>query len=214
MPYSKLEGKREVMSYLKSRFVRDEDLTILDIGAGAGAYGKLCREEMPGARRVAVEIFEPYRERFGLDAIYDRVIIADILKEDFDFIPHVVIFGDVLEHMERKDAIAVLKKYYSRSAVCVVSIPIIDFPQGESDGNIHETHLNQWSFDSFASDMEESGIRVRLRLKGRVAGVYILSEEPPPFTQRAYWAARQAVHTYGAFAKSVRRKLKNKNPRT
>ena len=113
---------------------------------------------MPKSRILGVEIFEPYVDRFGLEEIYDRVIVGNVREETFDLSPDVVIFGDVLEHMDRFDALSVLKKFFVNSTVCVVSIPIIHFPQGESDGNIYETHLHQWNFSTFQDDMAECGI--------------------------------------------------------
>ncbi len=107
-PCSKIEGKKEILSYLKFRFGLGENLTVLDVGAGSGAYGKLLREGMPKSRILGVEIFEPYVDRFGLEEIYDRVIVGDVLDEDFDLSPDVVIIGDVLEHMDRADALSVL----------------------------------------------------------------------------------------------------------
>ena len=98
---------------------------------------------MPKSRILGVEIFEPYIDRFGLTEIYDRVIAGNVLEDNFDLSSDVVIFGDVLEHMDHSDALSVLKKFFLNSAVCVVSIPIITFPQGESDGNVYETHLNR-----------------------------------------------------------------------
>jgi hypothetical protein len=210
VPYSKSEGKKEILSYLKYRFGLGENLTVLDVGAGSGTYGKLIRKGMPKSRILGVEIFEPYIDRFGLKEIYDRVIAGNVLEDNFDLSSDVVIFGDVLEHMDHSDALSVLKKFFLNSAVCVVSIPIITFPQGESDGNVYETHLNQWNFSTFKDDMVECDIPVRLCLKGRVAGVFILSDELPPKIQQLYWFIRQMVHSYGAFAKRVRKAWKVK----
>jgi hypothetical protein len=38
VPYSKSEGKKEILSYLEYRFGLGENLTVLDVGAGSGTY--------------------------------------------------------------------------------------------------------------------------------------------------------------------------------
>jgi hypothetical protein len=83
-----------------------------------------------------------YDEIHNLDA---RVAPEHLFHRDL------VIFGDVLEHMARGDAVDLLRKAEAAGAWNIlVSLPIVEAPQGEVDGNPHEEHLHHWD----ASDMD------------------------------------------------------------
>jgi 2-polyprenyl-3-methyl-5-hydroxy-6-metoxy-1,4-benzoquinol methylase len=143
MPYSSTEGKEQ----LREWFERVNPKTVLDVGPGSGTYYDLL-----GHRQVhwtGVEIWEPYVEQFHLRERYDEVIIVDIRdfpwgRRYFD----VIILGDVLEHMSREEALALWAKARSHcTGIVLLSIPIIDYPQGEYEGNPHEAHLATWTHD-------------------------------------------------------------------
>lgn len=208
MPYSFREGKREIAAYLKSRFGRGEGLTILDVGPGEGTYEKLLRPALPEAEFVCLEIFEPYCDAYGLRSRYDRVLIGDVRDFALDFAPGVVVFGDVLEHMRREEALAVLSAYCAKARAVVVSIPIIHIEQGAVGGNVYETHLQHWTHRSFLADAAGAGVRARLRLRGRNQGVYIFTDEEPGLGIRIYWACSRCVHAAGAAYKDFRRRVR------
>jgi len=110
---------------------------ILDVGPGAGIYGDLLSGH--GYQIDGVEIFSPYIEKFNLRDKYDNVYIGDIRKfdiSDYDFI----ILGDVLEHLNKEDAISLIDNIKKQGKECLVSIPY-EMEQGEWEGNTHETHL-------------------------------------------------------------------------
>lgn len=126
---------------------------VLDVGAGAGVWADTLQHKV--AVIDAVEIFEPYIERFGLESKYNHIYRGDFRKlpvrpQYYDYI----ILGDVLEHFEYEDAMVVWEK--ARHVVgsegrVLLSSPIIDFPQGEEEGNIHEAHLHQFDMESLRS---------------------------------------------------------------
>ena len=110
---------------------------ILDVGPGVGTYSHLLYSL--GYRMDAVEIYEPYVEKYNLRKLYDNVYVDDIMKfdySDYDFI----ILGDVLEHLERTDAIKLILTINMKNKQCLVAVPYL-MEQGESEDNIHETHL-------------------------------------------------------------------------
>ena len=91
-----------------------------------------------------MEIWEPYVARFSLESKYETLYIADAIAW-FDDNMHidydVIVFGDVLEHMTKKDS-----RRCWLSALCMadfvyMSIPIVHCPQGAYDGNPYETHI-------------------------------------------------------------------------
>lgn len=127
---------------------------VLDVGAGAGIWADLIRSQrkIPQENIDAVEIFEPYIERFGLNQKYGKIYLGDFMDLA---IPHntydILILGDVLEHFKMDDALKVWEK--ARQIVgpmghILLSTPIVDWPQGEEEGNIHEAHLSFFDMEA------------------------------------------------------------------
>lgn len=123
---------------------------VLDVGAGAGVWADLLKDKV---RQIdAVEIFEPYVERFGLRSKYNHIYLGD-----FQTLPipantyNVVILGDVLEHFEMDDALEVWEKareIAGPKGSVLLSTPIVEWPQGEVDGNVHEAHLSFFDIEA------------------------------------------------------------------
>lgn len=113
---------------------------ILDVGPGEGKWVSLARQ--PGQYWTGLEIFPRYVVDYGLHEKYDRIVVddvrssADLLREN-----EFIIFGDVLEHLERDEAQGIVDYVRSQGRGMLVTGPIIHFPQGEWEGNVHETHL-------------------------------------------------------------------------
>lgn len=143
MPTSADEGK----DWLIPRIAALDPGSILDIGAGSGTYARLLRSRLPHCRMTAVEIFAPYIDQFGLEKLYDRVILGDartcaLTSAD------VVLLGDVLEHQPLEDAAILWRRSRLLAERAVfVSLPIGPWPQGEMFGNAHEAHLHVWTHD-------------------------------------------------------------------
>jgi len=101
-----------------------------------------------------VEIHKPYIQRFKLKStktrkMYDEIHVEDV-RDSADHLFHrdLVLCGDVLEHMPREDAAALLERIEAAGAWNIlVSVPIVEAPQGEVDGNPHEAHLHHWDYD-------------------------------------------------------------------
>ena len=134
MPYSYDYFKTEFYTHLKSYF--NEDLRILDVGAGCGTYGKLLRNDFDYID--AVEIFEPYIQQFKLNEIYNYVFNANIM--DINMMPYeYVIMGDVIEHMSIKDSTLLLNYINNSGKKCMVAVPYL-MKQDAVGGNIYEIH--------------------------------------------------------------------------
>lgn len=139
MPGSVPQGKQEIKEFID----RQSDIrTILDIGCGAGTYPKLLG---PMYTYIGVEIWKPYGKMWELDKLYKDIIYADfttIVLPDSDC----VIFGDVLEHVEKEKAVDVLRSTLFRFAHVVVSIPVDGRPGKVHYGNPHEAHISTWTY--------------------------------------------------------------------
>lgn len=135
------EGK----PYAISKIIEINPTTILDIGAGRGAYATIMFLYKPNIIFDAVEIWEPYVETFNLKNKYRNIFIEDVRNFN-NFSYDLVIFGDVLEHMPMQDAIDVWNKTSKQAKYALISIPIVHMPQEEIDNNPYEVHEEEdWS---------------------------------------------------------------------
>lgn len=143
MPYSDPDNKTLAAEWLAEL----SPASVLDVGPGAGAYGKLVRG-LPGVEQLdAIEAWQAYIPEFGLPGIYDNVFVADVRQHE-DFAYDVVIFGDVLEHMSRDEALKVYETARAQADNVLFSIPVIHLPQGAYAGNPFEVHVEEdWSHD-------------------------------------------------------------------
>lgn len=126
--------KEEMIHYIKLHY--GKGCSILDVGAGDGAYGKLLNKY---SEIDAVEYYKPYIDHFQLDKIYNKVYNNDICKFEFDYYD-LIIIGDVLEHIAVKDAQKLLDYMYDRADEIFVAVPY-NYVQGEVHGNEKQAHL-------------------------------------------------------------------------
>lgn len=124
----------------------------LDVGAGAGKFGRLLRTHYPGALLEAIEIDRKHISEYGLESIYDSVRCVpaqSIIETDLDRIWDIVILGDVLEHLRKSDGIDLFHFLVYRSKYLLVIVPRA-LPQGAWEGHASEAHLSVWTEDDFA----------------------------------------------------------------
>ena len=121
--------------------------TIIDVGAGEGTYARLLKPELPDSHITGIEVFKDNIDRFNLFYLYDDILHMDVRDLD-EMYCDLVIFGDVLEHMTKEDALKVWDLAAKHADYAIINIPIIHFPQGELYGNCHETHVvDDWDHD-------------------------------------------------------------------
>jgi SAM-dependent methyltransferase len=155
--FSAEEGKGFFKDWL-IHFAQPEGYsTFLDVGCGAGAYGKLIREVFGKEVGVdAVEIFPAYINRHGLNSIYNRIITADIMQCWPMLYPYdLIICGDVLEHLCKEDAIKLIDCLRPKCRFIWCALPMkvegrswsLGYPQGPEDyeENPHGKHLAEWT---------------------------------------------------------------------
>lgn len=130
--------------------------SVLDIGAGFGKYGVLCREYLDlwdgrqkyeFARRIdAVEVFREYitpLHRFVYSNIYNENILTLVNKLDFSY--DLVLLIDVLEHFKKEEGVMIVKKLLSKNNGILISTPRNPSPQKDAFGNVYETHRSKWA---------------------------------------------------------------------
>ncbi|SES03519.1 class I SAM-dependent methyltransferase [Streptomyces qinglanensis] len=174
MPTSDAEGK----DWSLARFEQHLPDTVCDVGPGEGTYAKLFRPVHKGVWWTAVEIHKPYVAKYKLKSTKTRTMYDEIHTEDVrDSAGHLfhrdlVILGDVLEHMPREDAVALLERIEAAGAWHILaSVPIVDSQQGTVDGNPHEAHVHQWDPDDMDTVLAQLGGGVE-SMRGDTLGVW------------------------------------------
>jgi hypothetical protein len=173
MPRSQqpVEGEKEIFD----RIVAMGPTTkVLDIGAGPGKWS-ILREHVGVCD--AIEVWQPYIDRFKLKTLYDSVKCID-LKNVLDFTEYdVLVLGDVLEHLKHKDAVEVCKRIKEQGVRAYLSIPISLCIHGPHDGNPYEAHLYQWKHEELVALGWEQ-IHVGFNPNGKVKiGTYVMNEQ-------------------------------------
>lgn len=141
MPFSDQSNR----AWIVDRIAELPITSMLDVGAGAGTYGRLFAEQFPRVRRTAVEVWKPYIYTYDLFDVYRTIHHCDV-RDHEDFAHDIVIFGDILEHMTKGDALLVWDKVRRQAKSALIAIPIVHYPQGEYEGNPYEEHVkDDWS---------------------------------------------------------------------
>jgi predicted TPR repeat methyltransferase len=133
------------------RILARPDARVVDVGACDGRWGRLLRGRV--AWIVGVEVWQPYVEQHGLAALYDAVIREDVrtITTWWDEVD-TVILCDVLEHMPRADADALVDRIRFAGATIYMSAPItFCYQDGTVYGNPFETHVDQYSHAEFVA---------------------------------------------------------------
>jgi len=130
--------------------------SMLDVGSGAGKYGKIVREMFPKCALQAIESTESYVEEYKLREIYDRVhrkTVHDYCEENAHERHDIVVFGDVLEHFYRSQAIDLID-YFLYRAEWVIAIWPGNMPQDSWAGNKFEIHKSNFTITELASKFD------------------------------------------------------------
>jgi glycosyltransferase involved in cell wall biosynthesis len=193
MPFSSENGKKHIKNIV-SRLPRQK---MLDIGCGCGTYAKM----FPDADWTGVEIWEPYVEKYGLTDLYNNLYVED--ARTWEPMAHydVAFAGDVLEHLYINEASDLVDRLKSCADTVVISIPIGYYPQGEYDGNPHETHLT----DNWTDDLVKStfGWPTWSHVEGEI-GVYIYSKHAIKPKICVYAISKNEAHFAQRFCESAK----------
>ena len=125
-------------------FVRKNRINfVLDVGAGKGTYFELLDAQVNGDID-GIEVWQPYIDQYDLHEKYDKLYVGDA-RSIVELIPSgkydLIIFGDILEHMPKEDALTLWEESARVAKWGLISVPIIHYPQGAEFGNPYEVHV-------------------------------------------------------------------------
>ena len=171
MPESADKYKQQVRGWVLGRYPVASTL-ILDVGPGKGTYALL----LPEYRMDAVEVYQPYVDRFGLAEKYRRVYVQPIQQFYFCKAKYqLTVFGDVLEHISVADAQGALSRCLASGSDALVVVPYM-YPQDAFGGVEAERHLQP--------DLTEE------RMKERYPQLsYLFGDRTPEMGSKAVWWA-------------------------
>jgi len=136
MPFSTFYFKEQTKKYIIDNYHIDS--RILDVGVGAGTYYNLL-SPLGYTNIDGVEIFQNYISEYRLEEKYKNIFNGNICNIDINFEEYdLIILGDVLEHIDKKDAKKLIEKI--GNVPTIIGVPF-ESEQGEHYGNIYETHL-------------------------------------------------------------------------
>ena len=108
----------DVLEYVSNKW--GPQIKMLDIGAGDGKWARVLGSHV---REIdAVEIFEPYIERYNLKELYNKVHLGNFLEYEFDHYD-LVVMGDVFEHVTQEDAFNWLTKVREKVLDLIIVVP-------------------------------------------------------------------------------------------
>lgn len=158
-----------------------DPISVLDIGAGMGTYSMLARQEHQ--HWTALEVFYPYVSQYALLDKYDHVIIGDARYMDYDKLSggnvegwELIIAADMLEHMAKHDAQALIQELLKYSRHLLICFPVEHQEQhaGE-EGNDFETHIDHWTFDEMQDFLNSLERHIVNSIKGDVLAYFLVS---------------------------------------
>jgi len=164
MAYSYDFYKKEIREYLIDRFPKN--IKILDVGAGCGTYWELLNDNFKYID--AVEVFKPNIDNYNLKNKYHRVYNINITNFKYDYYD-VIIFGDIIEHLDTNKAQNVLKYAYTRCKEMIVAVPY-ELEQGIEEGNVYEIHKQP---DLTPEIMKERYPYLKLLCANELYGYYV-----------------------------------------
>lgn len=142
---------------IKTLLPKKPHLKVLDLGCGKGAAGKVLNANKIH-EFVGVDIYDPYLKICKKSGYYKKIIKNDLKKIKFEKKSFdVVILFQVIEHLKKEDAEALIKKAINiaREAV-LISVPNGDCNQEAYDGNIYHEHKSRWD----VTDLRKMGFTV------------------------------------------------------
>ena len=151
--------------------------SILDVGVGEGTYFNILLPYLENIRWSGIDVWKPYIKKYHLDNKYQNLINQDVRQINFAEGPSydIGLFGDILEHVTKKEAQTLIKEVTPKTHLIIISIPIMHFPQDAVGGNPYEKHVkDNWPHE----EVLENFLSIISAFIHDFIGVYFLSTNP------------------------------------
>ncbi len=142
-----------IVDYVRTQISMMQPHRVVDFGAGLGKMGRIVREAVPQAQITAVDGCKLTAGELAQAKVYDHVHI-DMLEswiarnvERYDL----AIFGDVLEHLTRRQALKAINATLRFASNIIVNIPLRNLHQDGHDDNPLEAHRGYFTEHCFDS---------------------------------------------------------------
>lgn len=170
MPTSAQENKQTVKVWIDDLNPR----RVLDVGVGEGTYSTLARKE--GQTWYGIEAYYPYIKEYDLNDKYDVMVVGDARYIDYGKLPRfqLAIIGDCIEHMTKKESMAVMNELLQHSAHLLVSFPVLHLQQADVGGNEFERHIDHWTLEGMRAFL---GDRVIKSTSGNILAYFLAKGE-------------------------------------
>lgn len=131
--------------------------SLLDVGCGENSGFRFFKNK---PHSIGIEIFEDAIKKSKERKIHDEYVQMDVMDLEKKFKPKSVdciIANGLIEHLEKKDGIALLEKMenIARKKV-ILTTPVGFLKQGEADGNPWQVHRSGWG----VNEMRKRGYKV------------------------------------------------------
>lgn len=146
------------LSLALDQAVRLRPRRVLDVGVGFGKWGFLLREALDfidgrlerGTWQVRIDGVDARRYDSPLPGwAYDEVRICDVLGVAGELAGYdLVVMGDVIEHFEKADGLALLRTLLAQNRNVLLTTPLFYFDQ-EVEDNPYQRHRSRWTIDDF-----------------------------------------------------------------
>jgi len=135
------DGNSDYYNMVKIEFlplITEKPNSILDIGCGAGQFGRTLREMNKVSELVGIELCEPAAEQ--AKTFYDKMYCHNVESLDLPYSDYFdyVICGDILEHLNDPwDMVSRIAKMLKKDGALICSIPNIRYWQIITDLTLH-----------------------------------------------------------------------------
>lgn len=154
MTYSTQAGKLWI-EFVTKKLIKKCPNSILDIGAGSGAYSDLLKAKLPGTTFTALEVWEPYIAKYHLEKKYDTILQLDVRNFSPETTYGITILGNVLEYLSQEEAVEVYNNLLKSSHFVIISIPINKCSQATPKDNPYEKiQKDDWSHEGVLATFE------------------------------------------------------------
>jgi len=153
LPFHTWKHNNWVNSFTVDQLSALKPQKVWDVGCGDGFYGKLVKHILPTASVSGIELNPRWASHCKKLNIYDKILevgIEDAIKLDIFAENDLIIFGDVLEHLEKENMTFVLSEAVRKVKYVIINGPVGFQPQDHPDPEeIHRCGVTKADFSNY-----------------------------------------------------------------